>query len=71
MIMKTMAMYNIEKAATANNSITWMKIFKVKKRPKYNMINHDQGKSQTWNNITSDSSCDYGQRNMFNHRIPL
>ena len=33
MIMEIMAMYNIEKAATANNSITWLKIFKVNKTP--------------------------------------
>ena len=45
----------IEKAATANTSITWLTIFKVKKTPWYNMINHVQGKTQTWNNITSDS----------------
>ena len=40
MIMETMAMYNIEKAATANNSITWLKIFKVNKTQWYNMIDH-------------------------------
>ena len=38
-----------------NTTITWLKIFKVKKTPWYNMINHVQGKSQTWNNIASDS----------------
>ena len=45
-----------------NTSITWLKIFKVKKTPWYNMTNHVQGKSQTWNNIASDSHVWLGSK---------
>ena len=36
-------MYNIEKAATANNSITWLKIFKVNKtKAKHGITSNSQ-----------------------------